>query len=51
MCEKMNAYRVSMGKPEQKTPLGRPKYKWEDNIRKSELGSMDCMHMAWDRDQ
>ena len=28
-----NAYRVSMGKPEGKRPLGRPRRRWEDNIK------------------
>jgi len=26
-------YRVLMGKPEGKRPLGRPRHKWEDNIK------------------
>lgn len=33
MGEKRNAYRVSMGKPEGKIPLGRPRHIWEDNIK------------------
>jgi hypothetical protein len=33
MGEKKNAYRILVGKPEGKRPLGRPKHKWEDNIR------------------
>jgi hypothetical protein len=28
--EKMNAYRISVGKPEGKRPLGRPRRRWED---------------------
>jgi hypothetical protein len=31
--EKMNAYRILMGKPEGKTPLRRPRRRWEDNIK------------------
>jgi hypothetical protein len=27
-----NAYRILVGKPEGKTPLGRPRHRWEDNI-------------------
>jgi len=27
------AYWVLVGKPEEKRPLGRPKHKWEDNIK------------------
>jgi hypothetical protein len=28
-----NAYNILVGKPEGKRPLGRPKHRWEDNIR------------------
>jgi hypothetical protein len=31
--EKMNAYRILMGKPEGKRPLGRQRRRWVDNIR------------------
>jgi hypothetical protein len=31
MWEKRNTYRILVGKPEGKTPLGRPWHKWEDN--------------------
>jgi hypothetical protein len=31
--EKRNAYRVLVGKPEGKGPLGRPRHRWEDNIK------------------
>jgi hypothetical protein len=30
--EKRNAYRILVGKPEGKSPLGRPRRKWVDNI-------------------
>jgi hypothetical protein len=30
--EKRNAYRILVGKPEGKRPLGRPRRIWEDNI-------------------
>jgi hypothetical protein len=33
MGEKRNAYRILVGKPERKRPLGRPRCRWEDNIR------------------
>jgi hypothetical protein len=33
MKEKMNAYRILMGKLEIKRPLGRPTRIWEDNIK------------------
>jgi hypothetical protein len=31
--EKRNAYRILVGKPEGKRPLGRPRLRWEDNIK------------------
>jgi hypothetical protein len=31
--EKRNAYRILVGKPERKRPLGRPRIRWEDNIK------------------
>jgi hypothetical protein len=33
MGEKRNAYRLLVGKPEGKRPLGRPKVRWVNNIR------------------
>jgi hypothetical protein len=33
MREKRNAYRLLVGKPEGKRPLGRPRRRWVDNIR------------------
>jgi hypothetical protein len=33
MREKRNAYRILVGKPEGKRPLGIPRYRWEDNIK------------------
>jgi len=33
MGERRGAYRVLMGKPEGKRPLGRPRRRWEDNIK------------------
>jgi hypothetical protein len=45
-----NAYKILVGKPEGKRPLGRPRRRWEDNIRMdfSEIGweGMDCMHLV-----
>jgi hypothetical protein len=38
--EKRNAYRILMGKPEGMRPLGRPRRRWEDNI-KMDLGRYD----------
>ena len=37
-----NAYRVLVGKPEGKRPLGRPMRRWEDNI-KMDLREVDCV--------
>jgi hypothetical protein len=34
MGEKRNTYRLLVGKPEGKRPLGRPRRRWVDNIRK-----------------
>jgi hypothetical protein len=33
MGEKRNVYRLLVGKPEGKRPLGRPRRKWKDNIK------------------
>jgi hypothetical protein len=33
MGEKMNAYRILVGKPEGKRPLGRPRRRWMGNIK------------------
>ena len=33
MGERRDVYRVLVGKPEGKRPLGRPKRRWEDNIK------------------
>jgi hypothetical protein len=33
--ERRGAYRIFVGKPEGRRPLGRPRFKWEDNITKS----------------
>ena len=53
--ERRGVYRVSMGKPEGKRPLGRPKYIWEDNIKMDlqevECGGMDWIDLAQDRDR
>jgi hypothetical protein len=37
--EKRNAYMILVGKPEKKRPLGRPRCRWEDNI-KMDLGDI-----------
>jgi hypothetical protein len=42
MGEKRNAYRILVGKPEGKGPLGRPTRRWADNIE------MDLRDIGWD---
>jgi len=47
-------HRVLVGKPEGKRPLGRPRRRWEDNIKmdlREVGGSGDCMELAQDRDR
>jgi hypothetical protein len=55
MGVKRNAYRILVGKPEGKRPLGSPRRRWEDNIRMDirEIGwgGMDWIDLAQDRDQ
>ena len=41
-----NAYRVLVGKPESKIPLGRPRGRWEDNI-KMDLRDVGCDRRDW----
>ena len=33
MGERRGIYRILVGKPDEKRPLGRPKHRWEDNIK------------------
>ncbi|KAJ4439183.1 hypothetical protein ANN_15142 [Periplaneta americana] len=55
MGESRNAYRVLVGKPEGKRPLGRPRRRWEGNIKMDlrEVGydDRDWINLAEDRDQ
>ncbi|KAJ4446779.1 hypothetical protein ANN_13476 [Periplaneta americana] len=55
MGESRNAYRVLVGRPEGKRPLGRPRRRWEDNIKMDlmEVGynGSDWINLAEDRDQ
>jgi hypothetical protein len=41
-----NAYRLLVGKPEGKRPLGRPRCRWVDNIR-MELGEVGWGYVDW----
>ena len=47
--------RVLVGKPEGKRPLGRPRHRWEDNIKMDlqevGCGGMDWIKLAQDRDR
>ena len=54
MGEDRGAYRVLVGKPQEKRPLGRPRRRWVDNIRMDlqvGYGSVDCIGLAQDRDR
>jgi hypothetical protein len=55
MGEKRNAYKILVGKPEGKRPLGRPRRKWLYNIkvdlRETGWDGVDWLDMAQDRDQ
>jgi hypothetical protein len=44
MGVKRNAYRILVGKPEGKSPLGRPRHRWVDNITRK----MDLRDIGWD---
>jgi hypothetical protein len=46
MGEKRNAYRILVGNPEGKRPLGRPGRRWVDNI-KMDLREIGCDGMNW----
>jgi hypothetical protein len=46
MGEKRNAYRLLVGKPEGKIPLGRPRRRWVDNIR-MDLGEVGWSDVDW----
>ena len=55
MGEGKGVYRVLVGKPEGKRPLGRPRRRWEDNIKMDlqEVGAGfgDWMELVQDRDR
>ena len=55
MGKERGVYRVLVGKPEGKRPLGRPTRRWVDNIRMDlhevECGYMDWIGLAQDRDR
>jgi hypothetical protein len=53
MGEKRNVYKLLVGKPEGKRPLGRPRRRWRDNIKMDlleiGLGGVDWIGLAQDR--
>jgi hypothetical protein len=55
MEEKRNEYRLLVGTPEGKRPLGRPRRRWVDNIRMNfgevVWGGVDWIGLAQDRDK
>jgi hypothetical protein len=53
MGKKRGAYRILVGRPEGRRPLGRPRRKWEENIKMDlevGCGSIDWIELAQDRD-
>jgi hypothetical protein len=54
MGERRSVYRVLVGKPRGKRPLGRPRLRWENNIKidlqEVGCGGMDWIELAQDRD-
>jgi hypothetical protein len=44
--EGRDVHRVMVGKPDRKRPLGRPRCRWEDNI-KMDLREVGCGGMDW----
>jgi hypothetical protein len=54
MGEKRNACTILVGKPTGKRPLGKPRRRWEDNIkmdlREIEWGGIDWIDLTQDRD-
>ena len=55
MWERRGVYRVLVGKPERKSPLGRPNRRWEYNIKMDiqevVVEYMDWIELVWDEDR
>jgi len=55
MGEGRDVYRFLMGKPEGRRPLGRPRRRWEDNIKMDlqevRCGGIDWIELAQERDR
>jgi hypothetical protein len=54
MGEVRGAYNILVGRPDGRRPLGRPRLRWEDNIkmdlREIRFGDVDWIHLAQNRD-
>jgi len=46
MGEERGVYRVLLGKPEGRRPMGRPRHRWVDNIT-MDLQEVGCRYMDW----
>jgi len=46
MGEERGVYKILLGKPEGRRPLGRPRRRWVDNIR-MDLQEVGCVYMDW----
>jgi hypothetical protein len=44
--ERRDIYRILVGKPKGIRPLGRPRHRWQNNI-KTDLQEMGCERMDW----
>ena len=55
MGEGRGVHRILVGKPERKRPMGRPRHRWEDNIKMDlqEVGGAggDWMELVQDRER
>jgi len=55
MGKRRSVYGVWVGKPEGKRPLGRPRHRWEDNIKMNlqevRCGGVEWVELAQDRDR
>jgi hypothetical protein len=55
MGEVRGTYNILVGRPEERRPLGRPRRRWEDNIkmdlREIGFGDVGLIHLAQDRDK
>jgi hypothetical protein len=46
MGERRGVHRVLVGKPEGKKPFGRPRHRWESNIKR-DLQEVECVGKDW----